>query len=103
MDVYFDSETRSTLDLTKVGVHRYARCPDTDVICTTWAKAGDGKVKLWKRGELPPPELMHAVGAGARCFAHNMEFDFVIWNEVLARRHGWTRLPVEQIRCTASM
>lgn len=102
-DIYYDCETRSTLDLKKVGVHKYARSPDTDVICATWASHTEGKIKIWIKGEPQPDELKQAVASGRRFYMHNAEFDWTLWNEVLVKRHGWTPLPAHQIRCTASM
>jgi DNA polymerase len=34
--LFLDFETRSTMDLKKVGVHAYAHHPDTEIVCTGW-------------------------------------------------------------------
>lgn len=102
-DIYYDCESRSTLDLKKVGVHKYARCPETDLHCATWASPKEGKIKIWLRGQPQPAELIEAVQRGDRFFMHNAEFDWTMWNEVAVKRYGWIPLPLSQIRCTASM
>src|SRR5262245_10840572 len=102
-DIYFDCETRSTLNLKMVGVHKYARSPDTSVICATWYSYITNRVEIWKYGQPMPDELRQAVVDGRRFFMHNAEFDFTMWNEVLAKRYGWIALPLRLIRCTASI
>ena len=54
-----DYETRSTLDLRRVGVHRYADDPSTDVLCCAYA-ADDQPVRLWIPGDPVPPEFIEA-------------------------------------------
>lgn len=103
MDAYFDSETRSTLNLKTVGVHRYARCADTDMLCANFFLAGQDRIQLWRKGEPMPQALRVAIENGARVYMHNAEFDTEMWNEVMVKRHGWAPLPVRQTRCTAVM
>ena len=87
-----DFETRSRLDLTKVGAHVYATHPSTDVLCVGYA-VDDGEVKLWKRGEPVPAEIITAVVDPSWGFAaFNAAFERVIWANVLCR-YGWPALP----------
>ena len=54
-----DYETRSRVDLRKVGAHRYAADPSTEVLCVAYA-VDDGPVQLWRRGDPIPAEFFDA-------------------------------------------
>ena len=51
--VHWDIESRSELRLDKVGAHKYASHPSTEILCVTYA-ADDQKVKLWLPGDPVP-------------------------------------------------
>lgn len=102
--IVFDFETRSTVDLKKDGLYKYARHPDTDVICLSWA-LGDEEPHLWHPGlgaEILEPLFAH-VRAGGLLFAHNITFDLNVWNQVCVRRYGFPPLALSQCRCTMAM
>jgi DNA polymerase len=101
--VVLDVETRSTVDLKKVGAHRYAVDPTTDIWCVAYA-IDDQPVSLWLPGEPPPPEIIAAAAdPGCKWVAHNAGFERAIWRHVLTR-HGWPELPpVERWRDTQAM
>lgn len=96
---HLDFETRSTVDLKKAGVYRYAEHPTTDVLCMSW-RVGDGPVFRWSAGDPPPMELLAHVEAGGEVAAHNAGFERTIWNAVMHVRHGWPRLSIDQQDCT---
>lgn len=100
--LHCDVETRSTVDLKKVSVHRYFEEPNTDVWCMAWA-IGDGPVNLWKMGEPPPPELVEHINAGLPVFAHNAGFERTCFRLVLGPRYGFPVPKLEQFFCTAAM
>ncbi len=99
--LHLDFETRGVLDLREVGLHRYARHPDTDVWCMAWA-FDDGEVGLTKPEEFP--YVMRA-GRGSKFLAgtvvaHNAPFELEIWNQIMVPRYGWPVLRPEQTYCT---
>jgi DNA polymerase len=60
MPVLFrDFETRSALNLKRVGSHKYAAHPSTDVWCCAYA-VDDGPVSIWVPGDPVPPEFVEA-------------------------------------------
>lgn len=102
MNIYFDVETRSIVDLKKSGAYVYADHPTTDVLCMGYA-FDDGPVKLWKLGESPPSTLGQALESDAKFIAHNAQFDHIIWNRVCVPKYGWPKLPIENTHCTMVM
>jgi len=104
MKVFFDFETRSTVDLRKAGTHVYAQHPTTDIVCLGWA-VDDGPVKVYRPldGDEIPEELFKLIEDGAEFYAHNANFDRLIWHYVLHVRYGWPPIPIEQIFCTMVM
>src|SRR5262249_26445750 len=57
--LFHDFETRGTLDLKRVGVHRYSKHLTTDVWCCAFA-VDDGPTKIWKPGDPVPSEFIEA-------------------------------------------
>lgn len=94
-----DFETRSALDLKKVGLHRYARHPSTDVWCFAWA-VDDMEPEIWTPGMPLPARLATHVKAGGHFVAHNAPFELEIWNQILVPRYGFPPLAPEQTYCT---
>jgi DNA polymerase len=83
-----DFETRSTVDLRKSGVYRYAEDPTTDVWCAAY-QVDDRPIKVWHLGEDAPREVEDALSDGAYIRAWNAAFERIIWREILSKRHGW--------------
>lgn len=96
--LHIDFETRSTLDLPKVGIHNYALSPTTEAWCMAWA-IDDEPVRVLGTGLLARSVRTH-VEAGRIVKAHNAQFEFMIWNHVMVPRYGWPLLKLEQMRCT---
>lgn len=92
-----DYETRSTVDLRKSGVYRYAESNTTGVWCFTW-RIDAGQPQLWLPGMPDPEELLNHVRAGGIVIAHNAGFERNIWNAKMPRH--WPRLRIEQQQCT---
>lgn len=61
--LHIDLETRSAVDLKKVGAHRYAEDESTSIILGSY-RFGQGEVKRW-RGEDVPQEVLDHIRAGA--------------------------------------
>ena len=101
-NVHIDLETHSMADLKKVGVHRYARDPSTNVWCAAYA-VDDGEIKLWVPGDPCPEEIIQAVADGYDLVAHNSQFERVLWREILTPSYGWPAPILKCWRCTMAM
>jgi DNA polymerase len=98
-----DCETRSVLDLRRVGAAKYARHPSTDVWCIVYA-AGDGPVELWLPHEPVPPAIIEAAADPDYVLvSHNANFERMIWEHILAPRYDWPNVAVAKWRCTMAM
>jgi DNA polymerase len=86
--VVIDFETRSGVDLKKVGAWNYSKHPTTDVLCMAY-KVDDEKVRLWKRGDPWPLHLDVAIGNAWPFVAHNAQFEMMIWDNVMRRKYKW--------------
>ncbi len=95
-----DFETRSPVDLRKVGAHVYAGHPSTQIICVAYA-VDDGPVQLWRPGEPVPEECSRPrpirAGPRARTTARSRAPSR---NYILHPRHGFPLIPPERQRCT---
>jgi DNA polymerase bacteriophage-type len=101
--LFWDIETRSTIDLPEVGGWRYAADPSTDVWCVCFA-VDDGPVQTWVPGQPIPEEFFEAArNPDWIVVAHNSAFERVIEEHVLAPRYGWPIVPIERHRCTMAM
>jgi DNA polymerase len=100
--VRIDLETRSILNLKKVGVYVYAVHPLTDVWCAACA-VDDEPVNVWV-GILPdagcPDVIRRAVSERWPIHAHNANFERMIWRHKLTPKYGWPAPTLEQWRCS---
>jgi len=118
MRIYFDFETRSEVDLKKVGADAYARHPSTEILCLGLSREDESRPVVWHPfteldwfmtdppkyktlGQLPEAVVRH-VENGGPMVAHNAPFDFAIWNEVGVKRHGFPPLSIDQMDDTMS-
>jgi DNA polymerase len=98
-----DYETRGVLPLGKVGAHRYAADPGTEVLCCAFA-VDDQPVKLWTPGDVIPAEFREAAtNPNWLAAAHNASFEMAVEMLLLAARYGWPVIPLERQRCTLAM
>lgn len=79
MRVNIDFETRSEVDLKKVGLYVYAPHPSTTIMCACYSIDG-GPVQTWTMGQPQPRDLQEAVVMGAEFHAWNAQFERVIWD-----------------------
>jgi DNA polymerase len=90
--LHLDFETRSELDLKKVGVYKYAEHPSTEVMCMAWAWK-DEPVRVWDaRHDQFPIDAMNAAmpSYGVHTLhAWNAAFEREIWRTVLPRQLGY--------------
>jgi DNA polymerase len=97
--LFRDFETRSTLELTKVGAWRYATHVSTDVWCFAYA-VDDGPIELWIRGDPVPPEYLEAAqNPEWLVAAFSDQFERLIEQHIMAPRYGWPQVPIERHRC----
>jgi DNA polymerase bacteriophage-type len=83
-----DYETRGQLLLKRVGTHRYAADPGTEVLCCAFA-VDDEPVQLWIPGDPVPPEFIEAAADPDWIVcAHNDAFETAIEHHIMVPRHG---------------
>lgn len=96
-----DFETRSTLDLRKTGVHKYAQHHHTGIWCLAWA-FDDGPINIWTPGQEVPADIALFIQLNGKVRAWNAAFERTIWNNILVPRYGFPPLVSEQVYCTAA-
>lgn len=99
--LHIDFETRSRLDLTKVGTVIYANDPTTSCWCFAWAFDSE-KVALWEPGQPIPRRIIKHIAAGGTVSGFSVQFEYHCWNTVLPRQLGLD-LPLmdyHQLDCT---
>jgi Toprim domain/CHC2 zinc finger len=101
--LFFDIETRSTVNLETAGAWRYASDPTTDVLCVGYA-VDDSDPQIWIPGE-PVPEAFIAAAADPswRVVAHNFQFERAITTRILQPRYGSPEIPLGQQICTMTL
>lgn len=99
-----DFETRSKIDLKKCGAFKYAEDLSTEVLCLSYQLPGK-PIQTWHpfSDELAPFDLLKHIENGYPVESHNAEFEYCIWNYCATRLYGWTKLPLKQLYCSASM
>lgn len=100
--LHLDLESRSDLDLTKVGVHRYVESPHTDIWVACYA-FDDGPVHTWWPGQDVPFDVCGHIEAGGEVWAHNASFERHLVNAAGVRKHGWPFIYTDQTVCTQAM
>jgi DNA polymerase bacteriophage-type len=98
LTAFLDIELRSKDDLRKSGAYKYAADASTEISCAAFV-VGNGPVQLWLPGDPEPLEVTKA----PRIVAHNTLFEHTVVQQILARRHGWSNIPIERFACTMSM
>lgn len=105
MRVHLDFETRSLLDLKKVGGYEYARHPSTSVICLSY-RVDDGPIKLLRYEDIVlgfDDELAElAADENVQFAAHNAFFEQNIWHFVMELQHGYPPIAIPRWMCTAA-
>jgi DNA polymerase len=98
--LYIDFETYSACELKTCGLANYATDATTNVHCMAYA-FDDEDAQLVLSPTLPL-EVGSYVIDGGLVYAHNAQFEYMIWNHVCAK-HDWPPLKFEQLRCTLAM
>ena len=101
MTIFLDFETRSRVDLSKVGSARYCEDPSTEPYCLAYAFEKNDLPELWLEGQPPPKRLMKAIEAGEDISGFNaLSFERRIFEKIMGPRHGWAVPKLEQWRDT---
>jgi DNA polymerase bacteriophage-type len=101
--LHWDVETRSVVDLTKIGARRYAADPSTVVLCVGYA-VDDGEPTIWIPGQpIPQPFIDAAANADWLIVAHNDLFEREIEAQILHQKYGWPIIPLERRRCSLAL
>jgi DNA polymerase len=92
--VLIDFETRSTVDLRRVGSWQYSVHKTTELVCAAYA-IGDAPVALWRPDE-PLPEVLRSAAADPDTvwIAHGVSFELAIWQHIATPKHGWPPVPL---------
>ncbi len=98
-ELHRDYETRSTLDLRKVGAHVYAEHHTTDIILARFA-FDDEEPWEWLNGQPCPPAVREHIEAGGLVSGHNAPFEACIDRSIMGPRYGWPIPVIEQLDCT---
>lgn len=98
--IHHDKETYSEIDLTEVGVYKYAQHPSTDCLLTSGVVRGEKKVRRWRPGD--PYPYRDFKPADTIIHAWNSQFERRIWWQIMVPRYGWPMLELEQFVCTAA-
>lgn len=98
--INIDFETRSEIDVKKVGAYRYASDETTTLLCLAYDMGTNSPIKIWHPGLPLPSELFEAISNGSKVKAHNAEFEYYVWN-LVGRVFGFPELKVEQLHCSA--
>lgn len=91
--IHIDFETRSAVDLRKVGADVYSNHPSTEVLCVGFAQ-GDSPPTV------VPPGNIGVDFKAASYIAHNAAFEIAIWNNVCVPKYGWRPVSPSQFTCT---
>lgn len=98
MDIFFDWEVFSEVDIRDHGAYVYADHESTHPICMAYAKGLDAPIYLWVSGE-PCPFTRREMRT-ATFHAHNAAYERLIM-KVMEDRYGWEPVRLEQYSCTA--
>ena len=95
-----DIETRSTVDLKKVGLHNYVTHPSTEILCIGHC-VDDSRVDVWHPGDPIPGHYLEAANSSNfAAVAHNAPFEMAVEREILATRYGFPIIPIDRNICT---
>lgn len=97
-ELHLDWETFSEADLPKVGAHKYAEHPSTEILCAAYA-FGNEEPQLWFPDEPCPQDIVEHIERGGEIHAWNANFERLIWLYVAGPKYGWPVPDLRQYRC----
>ena len=106
--MFFDTETRSLLDVTKVGAYKYAHHPSTQILVLNYAPDED-PTHLWSPEwawgnahgtvrDYEPVDFLDHIEDGGYVVAWNAAFDRLVFNKVAIER-DWPLIDIKQTLC----
>lgn len=98
-----DFETRSILDIRKVGIYRYTEHPSTRVLC--FAVEHNGNFGVFYNAHmfnLPEWFLNALLDPDVEIHAHNATVERLIMERICVKHHGWPKVSKRRFRCSAS-
>ena len=98
--LYWDCETRSTVDLRRAGLYVYASHPTTSVTVARLALDKEQPHEWLPGQELPARYRQALEDHTVRVVAHNAAFERIILRDILGPRHGWPVVPIWRWDCT---
>lgn len=98
--LFWDCETRSTVDLRETGAYIYAADPSTSVTVARLAIGTEAPVE-WRPGQ-PLPDRYRAAFLDplVEIVAHNAQFERLMLTHILTPRHGWPEVDLDRWVCT---
>lgn len=96
----FDGAPQNKKGLRVVGLDNYAKHPSTEVLMLSYDLKDGQPARQWVPGMPPPQDLFGYLQAGGLIEAHNVAFEWRIWEHVCRKRMGWPELRPEQVRCS---
>lgn len=103
--IHLDFETRSEVDIWKVGAWNYSTHPSTEILCMAWGDF-DRAINLYNKefiSKFKFNENLFPVHKNCIYHAHYSMFENYIWHNILVKRYGWPKIPLRQWRCTAAL
>jgi DNA polymerase len=96
-NIYIDFETRSEVDIKKVGAWQYSVHPSTEILCAG-IKHDDEETEILTRGD------SFLFGSKtSRFYAHNALFEYLMWSNCGVKKYGWPEIPLDQWYCSAAI
>ena len=87
MKTYIDFESRGVLDIKKVGGHRYAAHPSTEIIAIAIA-IGDAPVRIIRKGDVAAFAKSLTLRPDLLLVAHGVQFEYAMWHYIMNQRLG---------------
>lgn len=109
-----DFETRSQVDLRKIGHWPYAEHESTEALLLAVKTTGYEKgIWIWEPwidllpdfhglNLLTREQILERFNASDIIEAHNSGFEIAIWHHILHKRYDWPKLPFSKLRCSAA-
>lgn len=99
MIIHLDFETYCEAPLKKVGAWYYAQHPSSEIICLAWSY-DYGAPHIWypgcPDGDRHLQDLFNHIAKGAKLYAWNAYFEFVMWEYCATRTLSWPSIPKQQ-------
>ena len=102
--LFWDIETRSSVNLEVAGAWRYSADSTTEVMVVGFA-VDDGDPQIWVPGRqaIPEPFITAAADPSWLIVAHHHQFERALAARILTPRFGWPEVPLERQVCTMTM